>query len=238
MMQALGHYRLVKEVGRGGMGVVYLATDSKLDREVALKVLPAELADDGERLARFQREAKAAAAINHPGIVTLHSIEQATGDDGKTTHFLTMELVDGVPLDAHLPGSGLPIGELLDLSVQLAEALAAAHAEGIAHRDLKPANIMVDESGRVKILDFGLARPAPPSAENEPTAGATATEQLTRAGRVVVTPAYMSPEQAEGRLVDHRTGLAPTPCPTASRQPSPPHSRPRLWQDPLLTSPA
>jgi serine/threonine protein kinase len=140
-------------LGAGGMGEVYRARDSKLGREVALKVLPPEMATDPERLKRFRREARAVAALNHPHIVTIHSVEEAEG-----RHFLTMELVEGVALSELIPREGLPLDKFFELAISLADAVAAAHEKGIVHRDLKPANIMVDNRGSVKILDFGLAK--------------------------------------------------------------------------------
>ena len=181
------------------MGEVYRATDSKLGRDVALKVLPAEMAQDPERLARFQREARSVAALNHPHIVTVFSVEEADG-----IHFLTMELVEGHSLDRLIPKEGLPVDRIVEIASALADALAAAHEKGIVHRDLKPANVMVTDDGRVKVLDFGLAK------EMRPTDPADAT--LTSAGRteigvVMGTPSYMSPEQIAGRPLDHRTDI-------------------------------
>ena len=135
------------------MGEVYRATDTKLGRQVALKVLPPNVAGDPERLARFQREARAVAALNHPNVVTLYSVEESEG-----IHFLTMELVEGQSLDRLISGNGLPMGRIVEIAGALAEALAAAHEKGILHRDLKPANVMVTNEGRVKVLDFGLAK--------------------------------------------------------------------------------
>ena len=151
----LGVYEVVALIGEGGMGQVYRATDTRLDRDVALKVLPADMAADPERLDRFQREARAVAALNHPNIVTIHSVEEADG-----THFLTMELVEGRTLDALLTDDGLSQQRFLELAVPLADAVAAAHAKGITHRDLKPQNVMLGSDGRgtLKVLDFGLAR--------------------------------------------------------------------------------
>src|SRR5215471_7402835 len=151
--KTLSHYRLLEEIGRGGMGVVYRALDTKLDREVALKVLPAEATADPDRLERFRREAKAVAALNHPGIVTIYSVEEADG-----VHFLTMELVEGGTLNEVIPEEGLPLERIFQVTIPLAEALAAAHERGIVHRDLKPSNIIVTGDGRLKVLDFGLAK--------------------------------------------------------------------------------
>ncbi|MGH9602680.1 MAG: protein kinase domain-containing protein, partial [Terriglobales bacterium] len=181
------------------MGEVYRATDTKLGRDVALKVLPADLARDPERLARFQREARAVAALNHPHIVTIFSVEEADG-----LHFLTMELVEGQSLDRLIRADGLPVEQIIEIAGALADALAAAHEKGIVHRDLKPANVMVTNEGRVKVLDFGLAKEY--HAANPGDATLTAAHQ-TEAGVVMGTPAYMSPEQIAGRPLDHRTDI-------------------------------
>ena len=196
--QTVAHYKILAKIGSGGMGDVYLAEDVTLDRHVALKVLPPELADDTERRARFTREAKALAALNHPNIVTVHSVEESGG-----VHFITMELVKGQTLAALLPGKGLGLGKFFEIAIPLADALAAAHQQGIAHRDLKPANVMVSESGRVKVLDFGLAKTEFSSRDDD----ALPTRSATQEGRIVGTPAYMSPEQAEGKTVDARSDI-------------------------------
>ncbi len=195
----LAHYEVLGTLGKGGMGEVYLANDTKLDRKVALKVLPAEMATDPERLSRFQREAKAVAALNHPNIVTIHSVEQA--DD---VHFLTMELVEGKTLDARIPDGGMELYDFLEVAVPLAEGLGAAHDKGIAHRDLKPGNVMAGDDGRVKILDFGLAKHlrAAPSVSSE-----LETTPQTRKGTILGTAPYMSPEQVEGKDVDVRSDV-------------------------------
>ena len=158
--QTLAHYRLIKQIGAGGMGEVYLAEDAKLKRKVALKVLPSDQAADSERRARFEREAEAVAALNHPNIVTIYSVEQANG-----VHFLTMELIDGSALSKLIPKQGLALDKFFEIAVPLADALAAAHERGILHRDLKPDNVMVSKAGRVKILDFGLANWATPPSD-------------------------------------------------------------------------
>jgi TolB-like protein/lipoprotein NlpI len=215
--QTLGHYRIERLIGQGGMGAVYLAEDTKLHRRIALKILPPELSSSPDRLARFEREAQAVAALNHPHIVTIYSVEEAEG-----IHFITMELVEGTSLDAKLAPAGLPLSEVFDIGVSLADALAAAHAQGIVHRDLKPANIMVTKDGRVKVLDFGLAKLVP-GAEAAPSRGPDSPPpgqslsaaptgmvpggSLTGAGLVVGTAPYMSPEQASGDAVDSRTDL-------------------------------
>ncbi|MCL4846658.1 MAG: protein kinase [Acidobacteria bacterium] len=181
------------------MGEVYRATDTKLGREVALKVLPVAVAHDPDRLARFQREAKALAALDHPNIVTVFSVEEAGG-----VHFLTMQLVEGEPLDRLIPESGLPLERFVAVATALADALATAHEKGIVHRDLKPANVMVTPDGRVKVLDFGLAKDLRAGDSIEATLTSTGH---TQAGVVMGTPAYMSPEQVAGRPVDQRTDL-------------------------------
>ena len=196
---SIAHYRIASKIGAGGMGEVYRATDTKLGRDVALKVLPTDMASDPERLARFRREARAVATLNHPHIVTIFSVEEADG-----IHFLTMELVEGQALDRVIPASGLPVERILEIAGALADALAAAHEKGIVHRDLKPANVMVTGEGRVKVLDFGLAKEMRP---HDP-ADATLTSAGNTAGGVVMgTPAYMSPEQIAGRALDHRTDI-------------------------------
>ena len=195
----LGAYEIQSPLGAGGMGEVYRATDTKLGRDVALKVLPTELAHDGERLTRFRREAKTLAQLDHPNIVTIYSVEESGG-----VHFLTMQLVDGQPLDRLIPQDGLPIDRIVELGSALADALAAAHEKGIVHRDLKPANVMVSNEGRVKVLDFGLAKDVRGSNLGDAT---LTSANHTQVGVVMGTPAYMSPEQTAGRPVDHRTDI-------------------------------
>jgi TolB-like protein len=197
--RTLAHYRISAAIGAGGMGEVYRATDTKLGREVALKLLPAELAASPERLERFRREAKALAALDHPGIVTVFSVEEAEG-----VHFFTMQLVEGRSLDRVIPQGGMPLERLLTIATALADALAAAHERGVVHRDLKPANVVVGEGGSVKVLDFGLAKM---SAAGEPPDSALPTEAQTREGVVMGTVPYMSPEQVSGRPVDQRTDV-------------------------------
>ncbi len=198
--KTLAHYKILEKIGEGGMGEVYLAEDTKLKRQVALKVLPPEMASDEARLERFQREAETVAALDHPNIVTLHSVEEADG-----VHFLTMSYVSGKRLDQIVPEGGLPLDQIFEIAIPLADALSAAHDKGITHRDLKPANIMVTEEGRLKVLDFGLAKlheGSPVAAgDDEPTQG------LTQEGLVVGTVPYMSPEQVEGKAVDQRTDI-------------------------------
>ena len=199
--QTLLHYRLVEKIGEGGMGVVWKAADTKLDRQIALKILPTELAADAERRHRFEREAKAIAALNHPNIVTIHSVEEADG-----VHFLTMELVRGTPLADAISKEALPLGRFFDLAVPIADALSEAHRSGITHRDLKPQNVMVTPEGRVKVLDFGLAK-----LREVGRTGADGTQlptvSVTQEGKILGTVAYMSPEQAEGKPVDHRSDI-------------------------------
>jgi serine/threonine protein kinase/dipeptidyl aminopeptidase/acylaminoacyl peptidase len=198
----LAHYRLVEQIGEGGMGVVWKAEDTKLDRSIALKVLPAAMAKDAARLERFQREAKAVAALNHPNIVTIHSVEESGG-----VQFLTMELVEGKTLSELIPKGGLHLNRIFDVAVPLADALAAAHQKGITHRDLKPDNIMLDESGRVKVLDFGLAKLREETDPGKADSTELPTRSVTEEGKIVGTAAYMSPEQAEGKPVDARSDV-------------------------------
>lgn len=216
--QTLSHYRITGKLGEGGMGEVYRAEDTELDREVALKVLPAEMADNPDRLERFKREAKAVAALNHPNIITIYSIESAVVEaeaeeeglaPSRTVHFMTMELIDGESLEGLLPQGGLSLSKTFDIAIPLAEALTVAHEKGIVHRDLKPANVMLTRDGRVKVLDFGLAKLATggdPDEDGEATEIATRTA-LTREGVVMGTAPYMSPEQVQGERVDQRTDI-------------------------------
>jgi TolB-like protein len=195
----LGPYAIHARIGAGGMGDVYQASDAKLGRRVAIKVLPAEFIDDPGRLARFQREARMLASLNHPNIVTIYSFEEAGG-----VHFLTMELVEGQSLKQLIPGGGLPVDRILDFANAITEALAAAHEKGIVHRDLKPANVMVTDQGRVKVLDFGLAKEIHEANSVDATLD---PDEYTKVGVIVGTPGYMSPEQIMGRPTDHRTDI-------------------------------
>jgi serine/threonine protein kinase/Tfp pilus assembly protein PilF len=197
--ERLGHYTIVSHLGSGGMGAVYRATDTTLGRDVALKILPGDMAADPDRLERFRREARAVAALNHPHIVTIHTVEQAGG-----VHFLTMELVTGQALDKMMAAASLPIDRVVEIASAIAGALAAAHEKGIVHRDLKPANVIASDSGPVKVLDFGLAKVE--QMASMPDAD-TATNLGTEIGVVLGTPAYMSPEQVSGISVDHRTDI-------------------------------
>jgi len=199
--QVLGHYRILRQLGAGGMGEVYEAEDARLGRKVALKLLPEQTARDPRRRERFEREAKAIAALNHPNIVTIYSVEEAEG-----IVFITMELVEGQTLRQALPRSGLSLDGILKVAVPLADAVAAAHQQGITHRDLKPENILVGRDGKVKVLDFGLAKVE--AVFGEAGEGSRLpTRALTEEGRIVGTVAYMSPEQAEGKAVDPRSDV-------------------------------
>jgi serine/threonine protein kinase len=197
---ALGGYTIIAAIGAGGMGQVYRARDGRLNRDVALKILPPDAAD-AERLQRFEREAQIVASLNHPNVVTVHSVEQSGG-----LHFLTMELVEGATLGDIIPPGGMPIGRLFQIAIPLADAVGAAHARGVIHRDLKPGNVMVTADGRVKVLDFGLAKLRPAEAVLSDLS-TISRHDLTVSGRILGTLAYMSPEQAEGRDVDHRSDV-------------------------------
>jgi eukaryotic-like serine/threonine-protein kinase len=199
--RVLGHYRVLEALGSGGMGEVYLAEDPRLNRRVALKVLPADMASHPEKLKRFEREAQAIASLNHPGIVTIHSIEEAGG-----LRFITMEHVFGETLGKTIPQRGFPLERLLPLAIALADALAAAHRQGVLHRDLKPDNVMLTPDGRLKVLDFGLAK-LRDCAPEEGDRTTKETQSVTQDGRIVGTVAYMSPEQAQGLPVDSRSDI-------------------------------
>ena len=207
--QTIGHYRITGQLGRGGMGVVYAAQDLTLGRLVALKFLPPELSRDPTALDRFLLEARAASSFNHPNICTIYAVEKATVENENEQSFIAMELLEGESLNENL-ASGLPLAldKLLDISIQLSDALEAAHTKGIVHRDIKPANIFLTQRGQVKVLDFGLAKLTQPGMEME-TIGATMDSplQLTSPGATVGTISYMSPEQARGEKLDPRTDL-------------------------------
>src|SRR5262245_29736915 len=196
---AISHYRVLSKLGAGGMGEVYRARDPRLGREVAIKVLPASLANDADRLRRFEQEARSASALNHPNIVMVHEIGAANGSS-----YIAMELVEGARLREALSSGSLPTKKLLDTAVQIAEGLSKAHSAGIVHRDLKPENVMISKDGYVKLLDFGLAKLFVAPTE-QATNAPTVIPQETQPGTVMGTVGYMSPEQASGKSADFRS---------------------------------
>ena len=208
--QELLHYRLVEQIGEGGMGVVWKALDTKLNRDVAIKVLPEDLAGDALRLARFQREATTLASLNHPNIAAIYEVGVAPlPDKASPVHFLVMELVEGEDLSVLIQRGSVAVAEALPIARQIAEGLEAAHERGIVHRDLKPANVRITHEGRVKVLDFGLARAYDDdsAADTSFSTSPTLTAQMTQEGFILGTAAYMSPEQARGKRVDKRTDI-------------------------------
>src|SRR5678815_5301539 len=206
--KTISHYKISSQLGEGGMGVVYDAEDTNLGRHVALKFLSPLMANDENLLARFQREARAASALNHPNICTIHGIEEFESE-----HFIVMELLDGESLGDRIRRGPLDIESVLNLGVQIVDALESAHSKGIVHRDLKPANIFVTSRGQAKILDFGLAkidkanRLAMGANADSEIATALRPRELTEAGATLGTVSYMSPEQARGQITDARTDL-------------------------------
>ena len=201
----LGPYEITAQIGVGGMGEVYRATDTKLKRSVAIKVLPESVAGDAERLARFQREAEVLASLNHPNIAAIYGLEEAD-----QTKALVMELVEGPTLADRIAQGAIPVDEALPIAKQIAEVLEAAHEQGIIHRDLKPANIKLRTDGVVKVLDFGLAKALEPTSAMSPglsQAPTITTPAMTQAGMILGTAAYMSPEQAKGKTVNKRSDV-------------------------------
>ena len=204
--QTLGHYRIDSKLGEGGMGVVYRAFDTHLDRAVAIKVLRPDATASAERKRRFVLEAKSASALNHPSIIHIYDIDTANLPDGPTD-FIAMEFVPGKTLGQYIGKNGLSLKDTLKYGIQIADALARAHTAGIVHRDLKPANVMVSEDGRVKLLDFGLAKLTEKIDDDPEGTTVTLDSPQTEEGAIVGTVAYMSPEQAEGMKVDGRSDI-------------------------------
>jgi len=201
--QTISHYRITENLGKGGMGEVFLADDTTLDRKVALKFLPEAFTSDPERMARFEREAKLLASLNHPNIAGIYGLEQADG-----IRFLVLEYVEGETLQARISKGALSVEEALEVCRQIAEGLEAAHEKGVIHRDLKPANVMITDEEKVKVLDFGLAKALLDETQSiDSSQSPTLTEAMTRPGVILGTAAYMSPEQAKGKSVDKRADI-------------------------------
>jgi serine/threonine-protein kinase len=207
----LGAYEIIAAIGAGGMGEVYRARDTRLKRDVALKILPESFASDPDRLARFQREAEVLASLNHPNIAAIYGLEEGPAEAGPHVHALVMELVEGETLADRIARGPIPIDEALPVAKQIAEALEAAHEQVIIHRDLKPANIKVRPDGTVKVLDFGLAKLAdttkPGTSDLSLSPTITSPALMTGVGLLLGTAAYMSPEQAKGRVADKRSDI-------------------------------
>src|SRR5205814_1481029 len=197
-----GRYEIRSKLGEGGMGEVYLARDTQLDRDIALKTLTPEVARDQQRLRRFLQEARAASALSHPNVAHIYEIGEVDG-----AHFIAMEYIEGEQLDRRIGAQPLALPQLLEFAIQIADALDEAHAKGITHRDIKSANIMITSRGRVKVLDFGLAKLAGPGSDTRTSDSEMATRVKTSPGVVMGTVNYMSPEQALGREVDHRSDI-------------------------------
>jgi serine/threonine-protein kinase len=203
--QTIAHYKVISKLGEGGMGTVYRATDTKLNRDVAIKVLPEAFAQDAGRMARFEREAQVLASLNHPNIAAIYGVEERA---------LIIELVDGPTLEERIRQGAIPLGEALAIARQIADALEYAHERGVIHRDLKPANIKLTNEGRVKVLDFGLAKAmAGDTSQADPANSPTLTMGATQAGVILGTAAYMAPEQAKGKPgISARTSGASASC--------------------------
>ncbi|MBK6725101.1 MAG: serine/threonine protein kinase [Acidobacteria bacterium] len=201
--EKLSHYKIISAIGKGGMGEVFLAQDTKLNRQVALKILPAEFAEDKDRMGRFVREAQSASALNHSNIITIYEIGESDG-----THFIATEFIDGKTLGEYAKANPLNYRSALEIAIQVASALDEAHAAGIVHRDIKPDNVMVRANGLVKILDFGIAKVSASSTSViDSSEDATAIKSPTMPGMIIGTANYMSPEQAKGKEVDARTDI-------------------------------
>src|SRR5580700_6806719 len=198
----LGPYKIIALIGAGGMGEVYRARDTRLLRDVAIKVLPVSVTTDPDRLRRFEQEARAVAALNHPNIVSIYDVGNVDG-----VHFIVSELLEGETLRQRITSSGMPARKAIELAVQLVNGLAAAHDQGIVHRDLKPENIFITRNGRLKILDFGLAKLRNTEPLEDAADGVTVVATQTNAGQVLGTVGYMSPEQVRGGAVDHRSDI-------------------------------
>src|SRR5215510_381925 len=207
--QTIGHYQLIRQIGRGGMGEVYLAHDARLERQVALKLLPQHFTEDAERVRRFRQEARAVSALNHPNIITIHEIGEAVVESS-SVYFIATEFIEGRTLREMIRDGGMKPGEAIEVAIQAASALSAAHAAGITHRDIKPENIMLRPDGYVKVLDFGLAKLTEPESGGDEarTEGSEMTSNFeTQTGMVLGTVNYMSPEQVRGQKVDGRSDL-------------------------------